>query len=439
MEAPVDVRNIQPIKALKGNIDLPGDPTVSVMALALASRSAGTSEVSRCSGGPEADVMVDVLRSLGVTVGQEDGRVTVTGGEFRDPGEHLDVESSGLALGCLVGLLAGGPFRTSVTGDAACRTVADRVVGALRDLGGRFAFPVDGLFPLEIAGGDLKPGRCRIGSPDPAVKSAALLAGLGIEGEVELVQDAPGDEDLEILLKASGIELDRARAEGAPGFRLALKGPAEVRPASHDLPGDAKAALYSLLTASLLKSSDLTVSGLGNDWKTRRALDLLRRMKAELEVQVTRSSSGFLTRRVRVKGSAPRCTKIAGDLAALFADEVPYLAVVGACTTGETIIRDAAALRKGSTDCIALMAENLRRMEARVGEMPDGLVVQGGRPLQGAEVDAGGDGLLTQALMLAGLVAQGETTIRNPGPIDRDFSGMFESLLQAAQGRGKPS
>ena len=67
-------------------------------------------------------------------------------------------------------------------------------------------------------------------------------------------------------------------------------------------------------------------------------------------------------------------------------------------------------------------------MEARVGEVPDGLVVQGGRALQGADVDAGGDAWLTLALVLAGQGGEGETSIYNPGPLGDVVPGLMDTL-----------
>ena len=60
--------------------------------------------------------------------------------------------------------------------------------------------------------------------------------------------------------------------------------------------------------------------------------------------------------------------------------------------------------------------------------MPDGLVVQGPVSLQGAELDAGGDTRVGVALVLASLVAEGETQIANVGSLTEDFAELFSCL-----------
>ena len=198
-----------------------------------------------------------------------------------------------------------------------------------------------------------------------------------------------------------------------------------------DVPGDAETTLYLLGAAAMLSQSDLTLHCVGDDWKTRRALDLLRRLNAQLEIQVTRSKP--VTRTVKVQGSELRRTRIGGEQTDLFIREVPFLAVLGTQAAGETVIRDGEDLRQGEVDRLALVIQNLRQMGAKVGEMPDGLVVQGPVRLEGIEVDAGGDAHMGLTFALAGLVAEGETRVSNTGDMCRDFAELFACLSTVVQ------
>lgn len=190
-------------------------------------------------------------------------------------------------------------------------------------------------------------------------------------------------------------------------------------------------SLYLLGAAAMLSQSDLILHGVGDEWKTRRALDLLRRLNAQLDIQVTRSKP--VTRTVKVQGSELRRTRMAGEQTELFIREVPFLAVMGTQAAGEMVIRDGEGLREGEPDRLSLTIQNLRQMGAKVGEMPDGLVVQGPVRLQGIEVDAGGDALTGLTFALAGLVAEGETRVSNTGLMCRDFAGLFACLSTVVQ------
>src|SRR6202041_702722 len=84
-------------------------------------------------------------------------------------------------------------------------------------------------------------------------------------------------------------------------------------------------------------------------------------------------------------------TEISGPLAAQLIDELPVLAAIAPYTRGGIRIRDARELRVKESDRIALVAQNLRVMGARVEEFEDGLDVAGEQQLHGAVVDSGGD------------------------------------------------
>ena len=419
-------RSVKGVRGLVGTCATPGDPAVSVMALAVAAGAEGKSEIQRCSEGVEAKAMIGSLRTLGVTIRQTKSGVSVTGGELKSPDKPIDVGSSQVRFGCLAGLISGAGLEAEFTGEAK----VEEALNALEEVGVEIADAPS--LPLTLGKSKLKATSYRIEEPDPVIKSAFLLSSLSVKGEVCFAQEGAGEGELELLLQAGGVAVEKVKEAGEKDHLVKLVGPSVIQPACHDLPGDASSALFLLGTASILPRSELTLHAVGNDWKSRRVLELLRRMNVTLEIQVARSESKFSIRTVQVKASELRRTKIAGDQTKLFMNEVPFLAIMGAFAAGETIIRDAETLREGA-DCLALTAENLRRMQARVGEMPDGLVVQGGTRLQGAEVDAGGDARVGMAFALAGLAAEGETTIVNAGPIDEAYPEMFRCLSSVTE------
>jgi 3-phosphoshikimate 1-carboxyvinyltransferase len=277
-----------------------------------------------------------------------------------------------------------------------------------------------------------KPGTYPLGHPDSNVKTALFLGALEQEGLFELQQGLFGEDDLEILFRRAGGRLEKARIEDADGYRITSEGPQTLKERDHELPGDATGALFILAAAAIRPKSEVVVLHAGSDWRTRRLIDLLRRLNLTIAIDKTRTASGFSSRSLKVKSGEMRRIKIADEYAALFLNEVPTFAVVGACAVGETVIRDVASLREGDVDVISLMVKGLRVMGVRVGEMPDGLVIQGVNTLQGSEVDAGGDPRVGMAFTIAGLAADGETKVLNPGPIEEIYPGVLSRIHSVA-------
>jgi 3-phosphoshikimate 1-carboxyvinyltransferase len=192
---------------------------------------------------------------------------------------------------------------------------------------------------------------------------------------------------------------------------------------------NALCAMAGILAAASYARSDLAIQGLVLDEKGRRLLQVFRWMDAKIQTEKHRAEPGREpTATLRARGSDLKPTKIAGDTASLFLREIPLWAVAGAFSSGEMVIRDVASLREGGWDGIDGLVNALRGMGVRVGEMPDGLVVDGGRRPQGQAVDAGSDGPLALALSLLGMRAEGETIIHNADGLGEIWPGFVEEM-----------
>jgi 3-phosphoshikimate 1-carboxyvinyltransferase len=78
---------------------------------------------------------------------------------------------------------------------------------------------------------------------------------------------------------------------------------------------------------------------------------------------------------------------------------------------------------------VSAIAEGLSKLGAVVEEEPDALVVHGGESdLRGATVDGWGDHRVVMSLAIAGLVADGETTVAGAEHVDVSFPGFFDVL-----------
>jgi 3-phosphoshikimate 1-carboxyvinyltransferase len=110
-------------------------------------------------------------------------------------------------------------------------------------------------------------------------------------------------------------------------------------------------------------------------------------------------------------------------------DLLPTIAALGAVADGDTTIENCEHVRYKETDRVEAMAEELSKLGASVTEAPDRLTVHGGESdLEGAVVDGRGDHRIVMSLAVAGLVADGETTIEGGEHVDVSFPGFFDAL-----------
>jgi len=158
-------------------------------------------------------------------------------------------------------------------------------------------------------------------------------------------------------------------------------------------------------------------------------IDALLAMGTRLRIVNERMEADEPLADIVVESSQLRGIEIGGDIIPRLIDEIPILAVAACVAKGKTVIRGAAELRVKESDRIASVSRELSKMGADIEELPDGMVIRGGRLLLGAEVDTHSDHRLAMSLAIAGLIAEGETTIDHARVAQASYPAFWQDLL----------
>ena len=202
------------------------------------------------------------------------------------------------------------------------------------------------------------------------------------------------------------------------------------------VPGDVSAAAFWLVAATIHPDAELTLRDVGVNPTRRAIIDLLRRMGADIEERpVTGESTdagdaGEPLAYVTVRSSDLRAIELGPDEVAAAIDEIPALCLAATQARGTTTIRGAGELRHKESDRIAGIAAGLRAMGVAVDIDGDDLRIhgQGERPLLAAATDSLDDHRLAMTFAIAGLVADGRTTIARPGSAAISYPAFFDDL-----------
>jgi 3-phosphoshikimate 1-carboxyvinyltransferase len=435
----VKSETIHPAKCLSGGVELPGDKSISHRYAMLAALAGGTSELRNFAAARDCHSTLGCLKSLGADVKVDGATVQVTGRGLhglKSSWRTLDAENSGTTIRLLSGILSGQSFTTKITGDSSLqKRPMKRVITPLREMGANIQGRDDNFPPLEIKGGALRAIQYHTPMASAQVKSAVLLAALYADGETSVTEPAATRDHTELALQLFDAPV---RKQGRTIFVrgiAAVNDNAALRPLSLDIPGDLSSAVFFIAAASLLSESNLYIGNVGLNPTRSAVLDFFQQMGAALSVAHLQSSTGELVGDLSVKGASLKGGVIDGDLVPLLIDELPMLAALGPYTEQGIEIRDAAELRVKESDRIAALAENLRRMGAKVEERPDGLRVEGRNagPLHGAEIDPRGDHRIAMAFAVVGLAATGETRILDPACAAVSFPNFFAELRRLAE------
>ncbi len=113
--------------------------------------------------------------------------------------------------------------------------------------------------------------------------------------------------------------------------------------------------------------------------------------------------------------------------ATAMADQFLNLAIVAAHRAGETRLIGGANLRIKECDRIAVVARELTKLGVDVQQLPDGILVHGGRPLRAATIDPENDHRVAMAFALAGLLSPG-IAISNPDCVTKSYPDFWRDL-----------
>ena len=410
-----------------GDIDVPGDKSVSHRALMLAALAQGQSRIRHILRSEDVESTAHVLRTLGVDVPRLGGDVTVGGRGPKGllaPASNLNCGNSGTTARLIMGVAAAQSFPSTFTGDVSLsRRPMRRVAAPLEAMGARVEFlnADDGL-PLVVHGARLGRIEWRLDTASAQVKSAILLAAICAEVPAIIHEPAPSRDHTERFLRAQGAAI-RSR-DG----RLELDAGGPLAPLDVQIPGDPSAAAFFAALGALADSGALRLRAVGLNPGRTGFIDVLRRMGADIAVEERVESGPEPIGDVVVRPGALRATSIAAGEVPSLIDELPVLACVAARADGETVIRGAAELRVKESDRIATVVANLRAIGVQAEELPDGMRIVGTQaPLKGA-VRTHGDHRLAMAFGVLGSAAGADIAIDDPECVTVSYPEFWRDL-----------
>jgi len=438
----VPVLAVRPAPRLRGEPRLPGDKSVSHRALLLALLADGESRIAGAGDGRDVRATAGIVAALGATVERSgddpravDYRVVSPGrAGLREPAAVLDCQNSGTTLRLAAGILAGLPLFAVLDGDASLRSrPMGRIAAPLAAMGATVAGRAGAtLPPLAITGrAPLRAIDHATAVPSAQVKSAILLAGLAADGATVVRESVATRDHTERMLRARGVAV-RTEPLAGGGAAHAVEGPADVAPLDQRVPGDISAAAFWLVAGAVHPDAELTLREVGTNPSRRAIIDLLRRMGAEIHERPLGAAGdegrGEPLADLVVRSSTLRGIDVTPAEVATAIDEIPVLCLAAAAARGRTTIRGVGELRSKESDRVAGIAAGLVALGAKITVAGDDIEIEGGRPLTGAAVETQDDHRLAMTFAVAGLVARGETLVRDAGSADVSYPGFFGEL-----------
>ena len=413
---------------VSGTLAFPGDKSLSHRAIIFGALAEGESRFTNVLEGEDCVCTRKAFEALGVQISSSaPSQLTIQGKglrSFTKPAREIYCGNSGTSMRLLLGVLAACAFETTLAGDASLSSrPMRRVTGPLKQMGASFKGKDEANFaPITVKGGYLKGLHTELPVPSAQVKSAVLLAGLHADGVTTVTEPFKSRDHTENFLSFFGAAVKQ------DGLSVSIAGGQKLQARSFAIAGDISGAAFFMAAALLVPKSRIQFrSVLWNPTRTG-IVEVLKRMGAEFEMESIHKDGPELAADFSLKSRPLTALEIKKEELPSLIDEVPILMLLATQAKGQSVIHDAGELRVKETDRIHSMSTMLGRMGAKIKVRENTVTIDGPTPLRGVHVDSFKDHRTAMSLVIAGLIAEGETTVADIDCINTSFPNFFDLL-----------
>ena len=409
---------------IQGQIDLPGDKSISHRALMIASLSTKTSTIKNLASGKDVESTEDCLKKCNISIsGNTNIEKIITGYTFQDPTSELHCGNSGTTIRLLSGLLAGRNIKATLIGDESLsKRPMGRIIRPLLKMN-LSIISKNNKTPIKIEKSDIKSIDHHSDISSAQVKSAVLFAGLGATNKTTYQEPFLSRDHTEIMLKSVGANIE------IYDNKILIENMSQpLFPLNMRVPADPSTAAFFAGAVSILPQSEITLKNLLTNPTRFEFFNVIKLMGVDVDVLSKNFEGGESVSDISIRNKILKSISIEKSKIPSLIDEIPILAIIATQAEGKTIIRGAEELRVKESDRIESIIFNLRNMGAIVEEFNDGFSIEGPTKLNGTGIRTFGDHRIAMAFTIAGLVADGETKLDNYKCIDISFPEFFDTL-----------
>lgn len=416
---------IRKISKASGTIKVPGDKSISHRAVMLGALAGGTTEITGFLQGADCLSTIDCFRNMGIDIDVNGENVTVHGNGLnglKAPEQMLYTGNSGTTTRLLCGILSGQTFDSSITGDASIqKRPMKRVAEPLSLMGAKIK---NDYCPLYIQGSSLHGINYTMPVASAQVKTAIILASLYADGETVIHEIEKSRDHTELMLSAMGADIH------TDGLDIHIKKTGLLEPVNVDVPGDISSAAFFMVLGLIMPNSEITVTNVGVNPTRTGIIDVLHDMGANIKLENLRSSAGESVADITVSSSALHGTTISGDIIPRLIDELPIIAVAAVFADGQTVIKDAEELKVKETNRIRAVVDELSKCGVDITETDDGMIINGGKNIHGADFKTYGDHRMAMSLTVLAQLANGECTLDDSDCACVSYPSFFEDFYK---------
>tara|TARA_Y100001970_G_scaffold105870_1_gene132618 strand:+ start:5689 stop:6987 length:1299 start_codon:yes stop_codon:yes gene_type:complete len=345
-----------------GNINIPGDKSISHRSIIIPSISNGISEINNILKSDDVLHTLNAFKKLGVKIINKDKKIIIHGNglhSLQKSKDNIYLGNSGTSARLLTGLFASQSFDTIIEGDKSLSSrPMDRIIEPLKLMGANFE-NINGKLPLKINGSKLKNTKIIIDIPSAQIKSGLLLAALKTSGITSIVEKNITRDHTENMLELFGADIS-IKKNGVEKL-ISINGNKELKSNNIDVPSDLSSSAFFIVAALINEGSKISISNVNINPTRDGILRALEKMGAKIKILNKKNVGGELIANLNVEYSNLNGCELNANMAKLMIDEYPILSIAAAFANGPSLFKGLGELKVKESDRLNLIKINLLR------------------------------------------------------------------------------
>lgn len=415
---------------LVGEIEVPGDKSMTHRAIMLGSLATGKSTIYKPLLGEDCLRTVEIFKLLGVQIEVNEDKIEIDSPGykyFKTPHQVLYTGNSGTTTRLVAGLLCGLGIETVLSGDESIgKRPMDRIMKPLRYMNANITGINDNYTPLIIKPASISGITYEMEVASAQVKSAILFASLFANEPTKIKEFDTTRNHTETMFEHFNIPI----AVNNDIIEMPSLGIEHIKPADFHVPGDISSAAYFIVAGLITPGSDITIHNVGINPTRSGIIDIVTQMEGNITL-FNQTDNPEPTASIRVQYSPNmKPIHIDGDLVPRAIDEIPIVALLCTQANGTSIVKEAEELKVKETNRIDTTANMLDLLGFKLQPTNDGLIIHPSAFEQTATVNSFTDHRIGMMLAIASLLSNEALPIEQFDAVNVSFPGFLPKLKQ---------
>ena len=369
------------IEKFNTEIEIPGDKSLSIRWVLLASQAIGKSKGYNLLMSEDVIAALKSIKKLGIKVLVHKGYCEIFGNGINGfkykNGLVINAKNSGTLGRLILGLLIKSPNKIKIIGDESLsKRDFSRVTVPLEKFGAKFYYRTKNKLPLSILGSQLPMGIKYIENKGSAqCKSSIMLAALNSSGTT-FIKAKKSRNHSELLFKYLKIPIKIKKTKKYDFINI--KQPKKINAFNYKIPGDISSSSFFIVLTILTNNSRLLIKNVNINPSRAGVITILKKMGARISLKNKRNYRGEKISDILIQSSSNlKSINCSSELNSSAIDEFLIIFLTAAKSKGTSYFKDISELNQKESPRLKWGSKILNMMGIKTELTKDSIKIYG--------------------------------------------------------------